>query len=159
MRSAILIVSIVSVALTSCGGERPPQTDRQAEVAARGAEVMPFDLSKTQHVFAKDSSGGVQSVTAKDPADTLDIRLVREHLQKEAELFGRGEFGDPAAIHGDSMPGLAELRAAAGKVAVEYTELPAGAQIRFTTTDAGLRSALHRWFDAQVSDHGEHASH
>jgi hypothetical protein len=156
---AMRSILVLSAVLLSCSGERPAPTDRQAEVAARGAEVMPFDLSKTQHVFAKDSSGGVQSVTAKDPADTLNIRLIREHLQKEAELFGHGEFGDPAAIHGDSMPGLAELRAAAGKVAVEYTELPAGAQIRYTTTDAGLRSALHRWFDAQVSDHGEHAEH
>jgi hypothetical protein len=153
------LIVIMAASLAACGPRDTALADRQAEVATRGAEVMPFDLSKTQHVFAKDSSGGVQSVTAKDPADTLNIRLIREHLQQEAELFGRGEFGDPAAIHGDSMPGLAELRAAAGKVAVEYTELPAGAQIRYTTTDAGLRSALHRWFDAQVSDHGEHASH
>jgi hypothetical protein len=153
------LIVIMAASLVACGPRDTALADRQAEVAARGAEVMPFDLSKTQHVFAKDSSGGVQSVTAKDPADTLNIRLIREHLQKETDLFGRGEFGDPAAIHGDSMPGLAELRAAAGKVAVEYTELPTGAQIRYTTTDAGLRSALHRWFDAQVSDHGEHASH
>ena len=151
---------LAAASLAACGGRTDtPEADRQAEVAARGAEVMPFDLSKTKHVFAKDSSGGIQTVTADDPADTLNIRLIREHLQKEAGKFGRGEFDDPAAIHGAAMPGLAELRASAGQLAVLYAELPAGARITLITGDSALRSALHRWFDAQVSDHGEHAEH
>ena len=157
MRFSILVAA---AALAACSGR--PDTglaDRQAEVAARGAEVMPFDLDRTMHAFAKDSSGGVQTVTANDPADTLNIRLVREHLRKEAELFARGEFSDPAAIHGADMPGLAELSAANGKVTAEYADVPAGARIRYTTGDPALRSALHRWFDAQVSDHGRHAEH
>jgi hypothetical protein len=36
----------------------------QAKVAARGAEVMPFDLDRTTHVFTKLPDGGVQTVTA-----------------------------------------------------------------------------------------------
>lgn len=144
--------------LAACGGAADtPEADRQAEVAARGAEVMPFDLSKTKHVFAKDSSGGIQTVTANDPADTLNIRRIREHLTNEAAKFGRGEFDDPAAIHGAAMPGLAALRASAGQIAVLYAEVPSGARVTFITSDPGLRAALHRWFDAQVSDHGEHA--
>jgi len=155
MRMGILIAA---AALAGCGGgSETPGADRQAEVAARGAEVMPFDLSKTKHVFAKDSSGGIQTVTANDPADTLNIRLIREHLMVEAAKFGRGEFDDPAAIHGAAMPGLAELRASEGKLAVLYAEVPSGARITFITSEPALRAALHRWFDAQVSDHGEHA--
>ena len=155
MRALILFAA---AALAGCGGgSDTPEADRQAEVAARGAEVMPFDLSKTKHVFAKDSSGGIQTVTANDPGDTLNIRRIREHLTNEAAKFGRGEFDDPAAIHGAAMPGLAELRASAGQIAVLYAEVPSGARITFITGDPGLRAALHRWFDAQVSDHGEHA--
>jgi hypothetical protein len=157
MRIRILFAAAL---LAACGGGTDtPEADRQAEVAARGAEVMPFDLGKTKHVFAKDSSGGIQTVTANDPADSLTIRLIREHLSLEAAKFGRGEFDDPAAIHGAAMPGLAELRASAGRLAVLYAEVPSGARITFITSEPGLRAALHQWFDAQVRDHGEHAEH
>lgn len=120
---------------------------------------MPFDLDRTHHVFAKDSAGGLQTVTANEPGDTLNIRLIREHLRAEAARFARGDFGDPEAIHGREMPGVRELRAGLGRVAVAFAERPDGAGIRYTTADSALVAALHRWFDAQVSDHGRHASH
>ena len=154
------LIFFAAASLAACGGGADtPEAERQAEVAARGAEVMPFDLDRTKHVFAKDSSGGVQTVTTNDPADTLNIRLIREHLSTEAAKFGRGEFDDPAAIHGAAMPGLAELRASAGRLAVLYAEVPSGARITFIVSEPGLRAALHQWFDAQVRDHGEHAEH
>jgi len=56
------------------------------------------------------------------------------------------------------MPGLAELKAEAKQIEVRYSALPDGAQIRYTTKDPKLVAALHRWFDAQLSDHGHHAS-
>ena len=131
---------------------------RQAEVAARGAAVMPFDLDKTRHIFQQQPDGGVQQVVALDPSDTTQIALIREHVQEEALKFQRGDFGDPADIHGSSMPGLAELRESAGKITVAYTELPEGAKIQYSTSDRELVAALHQWFEAQVSDHGRHAT-
>lgn len=139
--------------LAACGG------DRQAEVAARGAEVMPFDLDRTEHVFEKQPGGGIQLVLARDSTDTLTIRLVREHLREESARFARGDFADPGAIHGDDMPGLAELRGGAGRISVEYDDQAAGGRIRYATGDSALVAALHRWFDAQVRDHGAHARH
>ena len=55
------------------------------------------------------------------------------------------------------MPGLAQLRAGAGKIDVRYSALPDGAQIRYTAKDPKLVTALHQWFSAQLSDHGHHA--
>jgi len=130
---------------------------RQADVAVRGAEVMPFDLTKTTHTFERVADGGVQTVTTNDPADIQQIALIRAHLQHEAAKFTRGDFSDPAQIHGETMPGLADLRAGAARIAVAYYELPAGARITYRTTDADLIHALHRWFDAQLADHGDHA--
>jgi hypothetical protein len=132
--------------------------NRQAEVAARGAQVMPFDLEQTIHVFQPLEDGGVQTVTAKDPASVEQIELIRGHLQEEAARFRRGDFSDPAKIHGDAMPGLAELRAGASRIDVRYTELSDGAQLRYTTSDPALITALHHWFQAQLSDHGQHAT-
>ncbi len=131
---------------------------RQEEVADRGAGVMPFDLEETTHVFEATGSGGVEKVTADNPTDTEQILLVREHLREEASKFSRGDFSDPAEIHGEDMPGLKELEAGVEGIDFRYAELPNGAQIEYVTDDPALVSALHRWFEAQLSDHGEHAS-
>lgn len=57
-----------------------------------------------------------------------------------------------------SMPGRAELRSAQpGKLRVQYRELPIGAEIEYTSDDPILIDAVHRWFDAQVTEHGRHA--
>ena len=132
---------------------------RQEAVAERGAGVMPFDLEKTTHVFEATGSGGVEKVTADDPADNEQIFLIREHLREEVSKFGRGDFSDPAAIHGEDMPGLKELEAGSERIDLRYAELPNGAQIEYTTEAPALVSALHRWFEAQLTDHGEHAWH
>lgn len=78
---------------------------RQQVVAERGAEVMPFDLDATTHRFDPTPDGGTESAVADDPSDTEQIELIQQHLREEAAAFTRGEFGDPAAIHGEDMPG------------------------------------------------------
>jgi hypothetical protein len=98
-------------------------------------------------------------VSSKEANDGENIALIREHLAKEAPLFAKGNFADPAYLHGDEMASLAALQAAgqAGKLNVRYEELPSGAQLVYTSDDAEVVVALHLWFQAQVSDHGEHA--
>lgn len=119
---------------------------------------MPFDLERTTHRFTKTDTGGVQTVVADDPRDTTQIALIQQHLTMEVERFRRGDFTDPARIHGSEMPGLAALRAHGGKITIEYGNTADGARATYTTDDAELRGALHHWFDAQVSDHGQHAT-
>ncbi len=120
---------------------------------------MPFELDRTTHRFAKTADGGVQTVVADDPGDTLQVDLVRRHLREEAERFRRGDFTDPARIHGADMPGLAALRDSAGRVRLDHADTPDGARITYTTDDPALVSAIHAWFDGQVGDHGGHATH
>jgi len=132
--------------------------NRHEEVATRGATVMPFDLEQTMHVFQKLENGGLQKVVVKDPSNKKQIALIQAHLREESERFRKGDFSDPAKIHGENMPGLAELKSGTGKIDVVYTHLPDGAQIRYTTKDSTLLMAIHHWFDAQLSDHGRHAS-
>ncbi len=40
---------------------------------------------------------------------------------------------------------------------IRYSDLPDGAKIEYEAGDPALVAALHDWFDAQISDHGEHA--
>jgi hypothetical protein len=157
-KTGALIISAVAVAVLYLAAVLPAQT-RQEEVARKGATVMPFDLEQTTHVFQKLDDGGLQKVVAKDPSNKKQITLIQGHLKEESEKFRKGDFSDPAKIHGADMPGLAELKAGAKQIDIRYTALPEGAQIRYTAKDPKLVAALHRWFDAQVSDHGHHATH
>ena len=127
---------------------------RQEEIARRGAQVMPFSLKRTLHVFTKTKSGGIQQVIVKDPSDTGQIELIREHLSKISKEFAHGDFSEPAKIHGKDMPGLAELeRAHPGQLRIAYKDIPKGGQIDYATDSPELVDALHRWFDAQLADH------
>lgn len=138
--------------------EHRPDAQRQADVARRGAQVMPFDLAKTTHVFAKTAGGGTQRVVAKDPKDVEQVRLVRSHLRAVGPQFRRGDYGAPEQIHGASMAGLEALRRAPpGAISVRYADTPAGGMLTYASRDPELIAALHRWFDAQLSDHGADA--
>jgi hypothetical protein len=158
---AVTAGGLAAIAVMACGddGADDRLADRRAEIADRGAEVMPFDLDATTHRFAPADTGLVETVVADDPSDTAQVDLIRDHLAHEADRFARGDYGDPAAIHGDGMPGLAELEAGADAVAITYGDLSDGAQLVFTTDDPGLVDALHRWGEAQTTDHGAHADH
>jgi len=134
-----------------------PQVDRQEMIHDAGSHVMPFELEQTTHIFSMTEDGGVQQVIANDPNDSTQVELIRQHIQHEAMLFGAGNFSDPMTLHGSDMPGIKELTAGAANLKVEYAELPDGAQITFTTQDISLITAIHRWFGAQLSDHGSDA--
>ncbi|KWT94144.1 MULTISPECIES: aspartate carbamoyltransferase [unclassified Variovorax] len=131
---------------------------RQAEVARRGPDVMPFSLKATTHVFTKTADGGVQRVVAKSAADNRQVKLVRGHLREIRAQFLKGDFSGPAHIHGAEMPGLAQLKTTKpGQLAISYKDVAGGAELTYRTADIQLVSALHAWFDAQLSDHGADA--
>lgn len=152
--SRLLAASTISLLLGS-GAAFAEST--QEHVHRMSHTVMPFDLSKTVHVFRMTESGGVLKVIAKDLRTTDQVALIRQHLQHEARRFRQGDYSDPAALHGAGMPGLAELQAGASRIDVSYAEIPAGAEITFATPDLHLLTALHRWFGAQLSEHGADA--
>jgi hypothetical protein len=130
----------------------------QQHVHGRGHEVMPFDLGKTVHVFRMTEDGGTQKVVLRGDAPQPDqVRRIQEHLRLEAAEFQKGNFADPAHLHGPDMPGLREMREGAARVQVTYRPLPDGGEIRFRASDIRLVTAVHRWFGAQLSEHGADA--
>lgn len=162
-RGRRLAVAAGLVMLLAVGGglilaQRAARATQQAQVRARGQQVMPFDLDQTLHTFQLTGAGGVETVVARDPANQEQIALIQSHLAHEAARFQQGDFADPAAIHGADMPGLAALAAGAQAMTFTYSALPAGGQITYETTSPDLRAALGDWFAAQVSDHGHDAT-
>lgn len=160
-RPDVILLSLAVAAVVLLLGATPALAQvptKQEHVHAMSHAVMPFDLSKTLHVFRMTETGGVERVVVRDPeADPDQVPLVRRHLEHEAERFRTGDYADPARLHGADMPGLAELEAGAAGITVTYGERPDGAEIRFETSDLHLLTAIHRWFGAQLSEHGADA--
>ena len=155
--STTLLIVALNITRPSQAVEKASEK-RLDEVAQRGSHVMPFDLEQTTHVFSKTGDGGIQQVIVKDPSNTRQIDLIRTHLLEISRQFSQGDFSNPEMIHGKNMPGLAELRKAeTGQIKIEYTELPEGAQIEYSTDSPSLIQAIHQWFDAQLSDHSRHS--
>lgn len=152
MRKRLLVVLLVGLA-SAAHGQQMDQTKPMAMQAGHlGAMTMPFDLSRSRHIFTPSADGGTQDVVSLD-RDSQQI-AIRMHLQHEAAAFAAGNYADPAAIHGDAMPGLVALRTGAARIHVTFETVEAGGRIRFTCADPDLVQALHAWFQAQVHDHG-----
>lgn len=131
---------------------------RQHEVRQKGAQVMPFALDKTVHIFDKTDSGGMQRVLVHGDAPE-QLAMIRSHLQDIAQAFTARDFSKPMHIHGADMAGLAELKAAkANELSAIYKELPDGAEITYRGHSSETVAAIHRWFDAQLRDHGDDAT-
>jgi hypothetical protein len=159
MKPNIKSLSFMLFMAVSAQAAEKATEDRLDEVAKRGAHVMPFSLEQTTHIFSKTEKGGIQQVIVKDGSNVKQIELIRQHLSKISQEFMQGDFSDPAKIHGEAMPGLAELRMAPpGRIKIVYRELPNGAEINYSTDEKQLIDAIHQWFDAQLSDHARHAA-
>jgi hypothetical protein len=158
MRRTLLPLLALLLATAPAVAVEPADAARLDEVTERGRHIMPFGLEKTTHVFTKMEDGGRQQVITKDSADAEQIRLIREHLAQIAAAFAKGDFSGPTRIHGDAMPGLAAMKQAPpGQIEYRYKELPDGAEIDYVAKGAELTEAIHRYFDAQLSDHARHA--
>ncbi|MEE9426020.1 MAG: aspartate carbamoyltransferase [Methylococcales bacterium] len=155
-----LLTSILNILLltTPVHAVEKASEKRLNEIVQRGIHVMPFDLEQTTHVFSKSVKGGIQKVMVNDVANIKQINLIREHLTKISHEFKQGNFSNPEKIHGNAMPGLKELRQAKPtEINIEYKDLPNGAEITYSTEIPTLITAIHQWFDAQLSDHARHA--
>jgi hypothetical protein len=148
----LLAAAVSAVAATGVSAQT-----MQEHVHQMSHSVMPFDISQTLHIFKMTELGGVERVVTRDVGAADQIPLIQQHLKHEAEQFQKGNYSDPAELHGPSMPGLKELQEGATRIKVKYTQLPNGAEITFETQDLHLVTAVHRWFGAQLSEHGADA--
>jgi len=159
-KKTLIAIAILNLTLSHAALAQSASPERLNEVTRRGMHVMPFDLKQTQHLFTQTDTGGVQQVIAKNPGNSQQIEVIRQHLLKISGEFSRGDFSNPEKIHGKEMPGLAALRAAKPRqLQVRYNELPNGAEISYSSENKALVTAIHQWFDAQLFDHGPDAMH
>lgn len=130
---------------------------RQHMIHSESHLVMPFDMNKVTHYFIKTDTGGILMIKTKNAGDTAQTSLIVSHLKKEYKLFSNADFRDPKTLHGVDMPGLKVLSESKGKFKVEFKKLSDGAQLTFTSENPEIQDAIHKWFDAQLKDHGSDA--
>ncbi|MGJ0492246.1 aspartate carbamoyltransferase [Methylobacter sp.] len=160
----LLFVGLLCFSTTTPAFEKA-SPDQMAEVQYRQQQMVPYSLDQTLQTFSKTVHGGVQHVITKSPGNTREIKSIQAHLHKIADEFRKGDFSVTERMHGPDMPGLAQLkRAEPDDIKFEYKALANGGQIHYSTEYPQYVQALHEWFDAQISEHGnvivpEHKKH
>ncbi|GAB3480211.1 hypothetical protein [Azotobacter salinestris] len=134
-----------------------PPPGRQELIHQQGHRVMPFSLKRTLHIFRMTETGGSMQVVLRKSGSANELPDIQRHLLHMRARFSSGDFSVPASLHGPDMPGLKELEAGASRMKVTYAPLPNGGEIRFETGDIDMITAIHRWFGAQLSEHGADA--
>ncbi len=130
-------IAVIVLSLALSGNTLASQ--RQRQVRQNSMQVMPFSMDATMHMFQPNADGGVMTVMVRKP-NAKQLTLIRSHLRREARAFAGGNYGDPASIHGNAMPGLAKLHSGWRLVAVRYADIPGGATITFKSSRAPVVS-------------------
>lgn len=152
--SLILLMSLLITAGSTEAAENKsaPQSDAMHQ---RMQQALPYDVDQTIATFSKTVHGGIQHVVVKSKDNTKQIKLIQTHLTKLAEQLRKGDFSLTERLHGADMPGLAQLKKATlDDIKFEYKALENGGQIHYSTEYPQYVGALHEWFDAQASEHG-----
>jgi hypothetical protein len=153
--ASIISIGFLFISATALAAE-PGGSERVGEVQQQSREEVPYALDQTLQSFTKTVHGGVQHVVIKPTADKEQVKLIQEHLRQLTNQFQKGDFSATQRVHGADMPGLIQLKKAEiDDIKYEYESLPNGAQIHFSTEYPQYVQALHEWFDAQRSDHGD----
>jgi hypothetical protein len=81
MTTTVCALTALGLLVSAPAFDQTPNPSRQNAVRERSADVMPFDINATTHVFTKRPNGGVQRVVVKTPDDTQQIVLIRHHAE------------------------------------------------------------------------------
>src|SRR6185503_6595887 len=164
------------LALTNCNGRKPTpegatpathadMTSEQhvamhgssadssfAAMQARGKMAMGVDQYASAHQFDITPDGG-RIELQRNAFDSLDVAQIRAHMKLIKHAFEAGDFSTPAFVHMRDMPGTAIMSQKKNLIRYEYGDLPRGAEVRITSTDAEARSAIRAFLQAQRDEH------
>ncbi len=99
----------------------------------RGAHVMGVDQYTSAHVFEDLPDGGRVVLDRDDPADTAAIVTIRAHMRDIRAAFRAGDFTKPFAVHAQTVPGTAVMRARRAAISYEQIDRPRGGEVRIRT--------------------------
>ena len=119
----------------------------------RGAHVMGVDQYTSAHVFEDLPDGGRVVLDRDDPADTAAIVTIRAHMRDIQAAFRAGDFTKPFAVHAQTVPGTAVMRARRAAISYEQIDRPRGGEVRMRTNDPEAVAAIHEFLAFQRREH------
>ncbi|PYP77851.1 MAG: aspartate carbamoyltransferase [Gemmatimonadetes bacterium] len=154
MISAALLMPCALVAQTHDDHSHAAMQEDSAfrAMQARGQAVMGVDQYTSVHRFDALRDGG-RIVLQRDRDDSAGAVVIRAHLRSVARAFSAGDFSSPRAVHVDTVPGTAVMRARRAAIRYEVSDVPRGALLRIRSRDARAVEAIHRFLDYQRSEH------
>ncbi len=129
-----------------------PPDSAFAALQARGRQAMGVDQYTSTHRFDALPDGG-RIELQRDGDDPEGVATIRAHLRAIAGAFARDDFGTPAVVHAQPVPGTEVMAARRANIRYEYRDLPRGGEVRITTADAEALRAIHAFMAFQRGDH------
>ncbi len=151
---AVLALILIPVSLRAQRDSISPATPDSAFAAlqARGLLAMGVDQYTSSHVFEALPDGG-RIELQRDVPDSAGIAQIRDHLRSIAVSFRAGDFGTPATVHDQPVPGTKVMALKRDTIRYEYSPLPKGGEVRITSRDPEAVRAIHEFLAFQNSDH------
>ncbi|MGH7578195.1 MAG: hypothetical protein ACREM1_24150 [Longimicrobiales bacterium] len=154
------LVAAASAGLAGCDGRGGSFADGVAAVddaafaamQERGRQAMGVDQHTSTHVFDALPDGG-RIELQRDVDDAHGVERIRQHLQAIVRAFGGGDFGTPAFVHIESVPGASVMAEKRDAITYTYGALPRGGEVRITTEDPGAIEAIHEFLAFQREAH------
>jgi len=124
-----------------------------AATQSRGAHVMGVDQYTSAHVFEDLPDGGRVILDRDDASDTAAIATIRAHMHDIAAAFRAGDFTKPFAVHAQTVPGTAVMRARRAAISYEPVDRPRGGEVRIRSNDPVAVAAIHEFLAFQRNAH------
>jgi hypothetical protein len=113
---------------------------------------MGVDQYTSIHLFdALPDGGRIELQRAVD--DSAGVAQIRRHLRTIAGAFAGGDFGTPAFVHAQKVPGTDVMAAKRSLISYTVRDLPRGGELRITTRDPAAIAAVHDFMAFQRMDH------
>lgn len=122
-------------------------------VMENGEKAMGFSQTATTHHFLLIKDGGAIQVEANEKSDTVNRDKIRTHLREIAQMFQKGIFTTPFAVHGQVPPGVPEMDKLKNEIRYTFEETEQGARVRIKTESQWALKAIHRFIRFQIVDH------
>jgi len=137
---------------TMHGMEMPARDSAFAEMQQRGHMAMGVDQYASRHKFDVTADGGRIELQRKT-FDSLDVAQIRAHMRLIQHAFAAGDFSTPAFVHMRDMPGTDVMAKKKDVIHYTYRDLPLGAEVRISTSDAAAKAAIVQFLAAQRMEH------
>ena len=144
---AVLFASVAPTFVTGQTPETPKTSPAQSKEDWRAYEA------KIRQHFTLLPDGGVIQMEANDPFDIQTRDAVRQRISEIENSFRRADFGTLSGDAGQTAAGTATMKRLKDQLRYSTENLPAGGQLRITTSNPEARNAVYDFLRFHIQQH------